>query len=144
MSSLVRWQENSSFASRRVGLCVGACKCAVLCVGCPFFFQSLSSKLSAVVSLFTLGGNVCVNYICALFLLISLHWSGIYSANINSNCTTVILSWSSNGFLMSAKSGYLQEYQFWLLSTTYVRATPHCSEDLSRFRLGAWPFHFAE
>ena len=57
MSSLVRWQENSSFASRRVGLCVGACKCAVLCVGCPFFFQSSSSKLSAVVSLFTLGGN---------------------------------------------------------------------------------------
>ena len=58
MSSLVRWQENSSFASRRVGLCVGVCKCAVLCVGCPFFFQSLSSKLSAVVCLFTLGGNV--------------------------------------------------------------------------------------
>jgi hypothetical protein len=38
---LVRRQENSSFASLSIGLCVVACKCAVLCVGYSlyrFFF----------------------------------------------------------------------------------------------------------
>jgi len=33
----VRRQENCSFASWSIGLCVGACKCAVLCVGCSLY-----------------------------------------------------------------------------------------------------------
>ena len=33
----VRRQENCSFASRSIGLCVGACECAVLCVGCSLY-----------------------------------------------------------------------------------------------------------
>jgi len=35
----VRRQENCSFASWSIGLCVGACKCDVLCVGCSFHFS---------------------------------------------------------------------------------------------------------
>jgi len=42
----VRWQENSSFASLSIGLCFGACECAVLCVGCSFYLFYLTAKLA--------------------------------------------------------------------------------------------------
>ena len=41
----VRRQEDSSFASWSIGLCVGACECAVLCVGCSFSLFYLTAKL---------------------------------------------------------------------------------------------------
>jgi len=53
--STERRQENSSFASWSVGLCVGACKCAVLCIGYSlfgFYSLSFSSKLSTRFSVF--------------------------------------------------------------------------------------------
>jgi hypothetical protein len=42
--SMVRWQENSSFANFGIVSAGAVCKCAVLCVGCFRFFYLFAAN----------------------------------------------------------------------------------------------------